>query len=105
MNPNAAQPILSMMFRKPLALLITLVSIQCGFAQVAITNYSVNSIGQAQLSIQGQAGKYYLLHAQHSSTFNWVTSITMGVSGTMVISEPGTAYPLTNYKCLRFLFR
>ncbi|MAZ97565.1 MAG: hypothetical protein CMP53_08600 [Flavobacteriales bacterium] len=85
------------MFRKPLALLITLVSIQCGFAQVAITNYSVNSIGQAQLSIQGQAGKYYLLHAQHSSTFNWVTSITMGVSGTMVISEPGTAYPLTNY--------
>ncbi len=97
MNPNAAQPILSIMFRKPLALLITLVSIQCGFAQVAITNYSVNSIGQAQLSIQGQAGKYYLLHAQHSSTFNWVTSITMGVSGTMVISEPGTAYPLTNY--------
>jgi hypothetical protein len=85
------------MFRKPLALLITLVSIQCGFAQVAITNYSVNSIGQAQLSIQGQAGKYYLLHAQHSTSFNWVTSLTMGVSGTMVISEPGAAYPLANY--------
>jgi len=67
------------------------------YAQVTITNYSVNSIGQAQLSIQGQAGKYYLLHAQHSPSFNWVTSLTMGVSGTMVISEPGAAYPLANY--------
>ena len=67
------------------------------YAQVTIDNYSVNSIGQAQLSIQGQAGKYYVLHAQHSPTFNWAVSMTMGVNGTMVISEPAGAYPLANY--------
>jgi hypothetical protein len=66
-------------------------------AQVAIDNYSVNSFGQVQLSIQAQAGKYYVLHAQHSSTFNWATSMTIGVSGTMVISEPAAAYPLEKY--------
>lgn len=67
------------------------------FSQVPITNYSVNSIGQVQLSIQAQTGKYYLLNAQHSPTFQWVTSMTMGVNGTMVISEPAAAYPLGNY--------
>ena len=68
------------------------------FAQtVAIDNYSVNSIGQVQLSIQGQADKYYVLHADHSPTYNWATSMTMGVSGTMVISEPAAAYPIENY--------
>ena len=64
---------------------------------VAINNYSVNSVGQVQLSIQAQADKYYVLNAQHSPTFNWVTSITMGVNGTMVISEPAGAYPETSY--------
>ena len=67
------------------------------YAQVPITNYSVNSIGQVQLSIQAQTGKYYLLNAQHSATFTWATSMTMGVNGTMVISEPAAAYPLANY--------
>lgn len=66
-------------------------------AQVPIDNYSVNSNGQAQLSIQAQADKYYMLHAQHSPTFNWIASMTMGVNGTMVISEPSGAYPLANY--------
>ena len=66
-------------------------------AQVAIDNYSVNSLGQAQLSIQGQAGKYYKLSAQHSPTFTWTTSLTMGVNGTMVISEPAGAYPQSAY--------
>ena len=64
---------------------------------VTINNYSVNSVGQVQLSIQAQADKYYVLNAQHSPTFNWVTSITMGVNGTMVISEPAGAYPETSY--------
>jgi hypothetical protein len=69
----------------------------CAAQIVPIDNYSVNSLGQVQLSIQAQAGKYYMLHAQHSPTFNWVTSMTMGVNGTMVISEPSGAYPLENY--------
>jgi hypothetical protein len=66
-------------------------------AQVTIDNYSVNANGQALLSIQGQAGSYYMLHAQHSSTFNWATRMVMGVNGTMVISDPAGAYPLANY--------
>ncbi len=69
----------------------------CSAQTVDIDNYSVNAIGQVQLSIQAQADKYYMLHAQHGPDFNWVTSMTMGVDGTMVISEPGGAYPLENY--------
>lgn len=69
----------------------------CVAQNVTIDNYSVNGLGQVQLSIQAQAGKYYILHAQHSPTFNWATSLTIGVNGTMVISEPAGAYPLANY--------
>ena len=64
---------------------------------VEIDNYSVNNLGQVQLSIQAEAGKYYVLHAHHSPTFNWAVSITIGVNGTMIISESGAAYPLENY--------
>ncbi len=64
---------------------------------VEIDNYSVNNLGKVQLSIQAESGKYYVLHAQHSPTFNWATSITIGVEGTMVISEPAGAYPLESY--------
>ena len=68
------------------------------FAQfVTIDNYSVNTLGQVQLSIQGEQGKYYILHAQHNSEFNWASSLTIGVSGTMIISEPSQAYPQENY--------
>lgn len=64
---------------------------------VDIINYSVSNSGQAQLSIQGDASKYYLLSAQHSPSFEWVCSMTLGVNGTMVITEPGAAYPQENY--------
>ena len=67
------------------------------FSQVPIDAYSVNNTGQVQLSIQSQSDKYYVLHAQHSLTFNWATSMFLGVDGTMVISEPAGAYPLENY--------
>jgi hypothetical protein len=80
-------------------LLICLISVHhfCFSQNVPIDNYSVNGFGQAQLSIQAQEGKYYMLHAQHSSIFNWATSMTMGVNGTMVISDPAGAYPLSEY--------
>ena len=68
------------------------------FAQnVTIDNYSVNSYGQVQLSIEAEAGKYYILHAQHSPTYNWAVSMTIGVNSTMSISSPVGAYPLENY--------
>lgn len=64
---------------------------------VPIENYSVNGLGQVQLSIEGQADKYYILHAQHNPTFNWAVSMIMGVDGTMIITEPAGAYPIEQY--------
>ena len=69
----------------------------CNAQPVTIDNYSVNGLGQVQLSIQAQAGKYYVLHAQHNTSYNWAVSMTIGVDGTMVISESLAAYPLENY--------
>ncbi len=74
----------------------------CSQAQtvVPINNYSVNNFGQVELEIEGQADKYYLLTANHvpNSNYESVTSMTMGVDGTMIISEPLAAFPLQNYK-------
>ena len=87
-----------MIKKKILTLAFLIAAYNFCFAQVVpITNYSVNSAGQAQLSIQGQAGRYYILTAQHSPTFTWATSMTMGINGTMVLSEGGSAYPEANY--------
>ena len=69
----------------------------CYAQEVQIDNYSVNGLGQVQLSIQGEEGKYYVLHAQHAPDYIWATSLTIGVNGTMVISEPAGAYPLESY--------
>ncbi len=87
------------MIKKIILPLICLISAYsfCTAQTVTIDNYSVNGIGQAQLSIEAQADKYYMLHADHSSTFNWATAMTMGVDGTLVIIDPAGAYPLENY--------
>jgi hypothetical protein len=87
-----------MIKRIPLPLLCLISAFNFCFAQIVpIDNYSVNNIGQVQLSIQAQANKYYKLTAQHSPTFTWPVSITMGVNGTMVISEQAAAYPQAAY--------
>lgn len=81
-----------------LLILCSISAFNFSFSQtVTIDNYSINGLGQVQLSIQGQADKYYILHAQHSPTYNWATSMTIGVDGTMIITEPAGAYPLENY--------
>ncbi len=71
------------------------------FAQnVPILSYSTNTFGQVQLEIEAQADKYYLLTALHepNSGYESITSITMGIDGNMIISEPLEAYDLQNYK-------
>ena len=87
------------MTKKFLLSLLCLITIHnfCFAQPVTIDNYSVNGLGQVQLSIQAQAGKYYILHAQHNSSYNWAVSMTIGVNGTMSISESLAAYPLENY--------
>lgn len=84
-------------FTLTLVFLLGLCSPLLAQTEVNIDNYSVNLYGQAQLSIQGSADKYYILEAQHSADFEWPASITMGSEGTMVISAPGAAYPLDQY--------
>ena len=78
----------------------------CGFSYaqeiVPVINYSVNNSGQALLSIQAEEGKYYVLSAQHNPSFEWATTMIMGVDGTMVISDQGGAYPLENYTVTQY---
>jgi archaellum component FlaF (FlaF/FlaG flagellin family) len=71
----------------------------CEAQNVPVLNYSVNNFGQVQLEIEAQADQYYLLTAQHEPNLNYqsITSITIGVNGNMVISEPLAAFPLQNY--------
>jgi hypothetical protein len=87
------------MSKKLILLLFCLISVYsfCYAQPVTIDNYSVNGLGQVQLSIQAQEGKYYVLHAQHSPTYNWAVSMTMGVNGTLIISESLSAYPQEQY--------
>ena len=86
---------------KPNTLILVFVFAFCNFciAQVPITNYSVNNIGQVQLEIEGQADQYYILTTLHepNQDYESITSITMGVDGNMIVSEPLTALPLQNY--------
>jgi len=78
----------------------------CGFSYaqeiVPVINYSVNNSGQALLSIQAEEGKYYVLSSQHSPSFEWATTMIIGVDGTMVISDQGGAYPLENYTVTQY---
>lgn len=67
---------------------------------VPILSYSINNAGQVELEIDGSADKYYLLTTLHepNSTYESITSITIGMDGIMTISEPLEAYPIQNYQ-------
>lgn len=83
-----------------ISILLLLIAPFCWAQDVQIDNYSVSNIGQVQLEIQAEAGKYYLLHTQHepTQTYESITSMTMGVDGSLIITEPGAAYDLENYR-------
>ncbi len=78
----------------------TLLCTICFGQTVPILNYSVNSYGQVELEIEAEADKYYSLSAIHPPSLNYesITSITLGVDGNMIISEPLGAFDLQNYK-------
>jgi hypothetical protein len=93
------------MFRKFILLQLSLLFLYSfSFAQdvVPIINYAVNNSGQALLSIEANDDKYYVLTSQHSPDFEWASTINMGVNGTMIISDPGGAYPLENYNVTEY---
>ena len=71
-----------------------------GSAQnVPILDYSLNSFGQVQLEIDGKADEYYLLHTRHGPnlSFETITSLTLGVDGNMIVSEPMAGFTESNY--------
>ncbi len=88
-----------MIYQKISTLILFLAFCNLIVGQVPIINASLNSYGQPQLEIEAQADKYYLLTALHepSLSLETITSITMGVDGNMIISEPLGSYPLQNY--------
>ncbi len=67
---------------------------------VPILDFSLNNFGQVQLEIEASADKYYVLTALHepNTTYESVTSITMGIDGNMIISEPAAGFPIQNYR-------
>ncbi|MFK7775831.1 MAG: PEP/pyruvate-binding domain-containing protein [Saprospiraceae bacterium] len=86
---------------KTLLLLILITCANICVAQVVpILDYSINNAGQVQLEIDGDADKYYLLTTLHEPNLNYqsITSMTMGIDGPMIISEPLEAYPLQSYQ-------
>ncbi len=99
-NPKKCRMSNSLYFNKVYVLIsFLLFSVFCSAENVPIEDYSVNNIGQVQLTIQAQADKYYLLHALHGPNliYESITSLTLGVDGTLIISEPAGAYDLQNY--------
>ncbi|GAB5421716.1 MAG: hypothetical protein Crog4KO_28670 [Crocinitomicaceae bacterium] len=60
--------------------------------------------GQVELEINSSADKYYLLQVRHhpDSAFKVTASITMGESGSTLISEPLGSYPANHYQVLEF---
>ncbi len=70
------------------------------FAQIVpILDHSVNSLGQVELEIEGEADKYYVLRVIHEPNgYDSNTSITLGQDGNMIISEGLAAFPLQSYQ-------
>jgi len=85
-------------------LLLTILIAWCNIciAQVPILDSSVNSAGQIELEIEGEADKYYVLKTLHepNQAYESFTSITLGEDGNMIISESLGAFPLQNYQVI-----
>ena len=90
------------MIKSTISSFVLFLAISCvSLAQnVPILDFSVNNFGQVQLGIEAKANKYYVLTTLHQPdlTYESPTSITMGVDGNMIISEPLAAFPQQNYK-------
>lgn len=76
-----------------------LLSNYCLAQEVPIDNYSINAWGQAELQIQAQADKYYLLSAKHepNNSYETITAMSLGVDGILSIVDPLRGYPEENY--------
>lgn len=80
-------------------LLVLFLSLVCSAQEVPIDNYSINAWGQAELQIQAEADKYYTLSVKHepNNSYETITTMALGVDGTLTIVEPLRGYSLENY--------
>jgi hypothetical protein len=83
-------------------LVCSLLPLFLGAQVVPIQQYSIGSTGQVQLKINSSANKYYILKVRSSETgnFDMPTSMTLGVDGTTLITEPLGAYPIGRYQII-----
>ncbi len=72
--------------------------------EVEIINYSTNTDGQVELSINSSTDHYYILKVRHelNADFDRATSMTLGEANTTVLTEPLGAYPLAHYQVLEY---
>jgi len=67
---------------------------------VPILDYTVNPYGQVRIEIAAESDKYYILSATHEpdQQYESNTSMTLGIDGNMIITEPLGAFPQSEYK-------
>jgi len=67
---------------------------------VPITSFTLNTLGQPQIEIDGDADKYYIVRTTHGPdyTYETTTSLTLGTDGPMVITEPLAAFAAEHYR-------
>lgn len=72
--------------------------------QVPIINYRVNQNGQAELEINSKSDHYYILKIKHGLPlgFEVPTSMTLGETGTTLLTEPLGAYPIEDYEVFEY---
>ena len=72
--------------------------------EVSIQNYTIDAKGIVQLEVNSTNENYYILKIRHdlADEFELATSMTLGKSGTTVITESIGAYPLAHYQVLEY---
>ena len=93
------------MFRIITFFFVILVSTQLIYGQeVPIVGYSVNDLGQVQLEINSTPDLYYILKVKTTEDSNEriPVSMTLGKTGTTIVSEVLEAYPQAYYQVLAY---
>jgi len=72
--------------------------------EVSILNYTVDRNGIVQLEVNSTIENYYILKVRHNAAgeFELATSMTLGKSGTTIITESIGSYPLAHYQVLEY---
>lgn len=91
-------------FIKVLFILISLPTNLLFGQQVPILNHSIDADGRIQLEVASSTGNYYILNVRQDTNLNfyWATSMTLGKTGTTVLTEPLGQQSLAHYQVLEY---